>query len=77
MNETNDITLKIVGLPKFNELDYYQYKYNEALKKMLGEPTIENAWAFAEWNRKLFEAEDCYRIGRRLLLQRSQQLQAI
>lgn len=63
-------TLKITGLPKFNEMDYLEYKYQEALKAYLAAPSYENKAAFDEANKALFEAKDAYRIGKRLLDQR-------
>lgn len=74
---TNDDTLKIVGLPKFNEIDYYQHQYDEALTEMLSNPTQENIEEFGKWNAKLYETQDCYRVGQRLLIDRSRQLQLL
>jgi len=65
------ITLKIRNLPKLNEREYFQYMYDEAMKRMLAEPTQTNIDAFGTANAKLFETEDAYRIAQRLLLERA------
>lgn len=62
-------TIKIKDLPKFNELDWAQWKYDTALKAMLNSPTKENQQTFAEANRYLYEIQDKYRIGKKLLIQ--------
>jgi hypothetical protein len=60
------ITLKITGLPQWNEREYAQYQYDMALKRMEANPTEDNIKAFGEANCHLFEVEDAYRIGTRL-----------
>lgn len=70
MNQNNDITLKIVGLPKFNELDYLQYKYDEALERYLESKLWEDRIAFEAANKALFEAKYAYQKGFMLLAQR-------
>jgi len=64
-----DITQKIPNLPQLNEREYMQYKYDQALKAMLNSPTKENVAAFGKANCDLFEVEDAYRIGARLLIE--------
>ncbi len=61
-------TLKIKGLPKINEKEYAQIKYDQALKMMLKSPTKENIQTFEEANKRLFEVQDAYRIATRLLI---------
>jgi len=63
------ITVKIKNLPGLNEREYAQYKYDEALRFMLSSPTRENIQTFEETNKKLFEIEDKYRLGAKLLIQ--------
>jgi hypothetical protein len=68
------ITLKIKNLPRLNELEYVQYKYNEAVKTMLDFPSETNIGAFILANKKLFEVKDAYRIAERLLNERDLQM---
>jgi hypothetical protein len=63
-----EITQKLTNLPELNEKEYYQYMYDQALKAMLKNPTKENIDAFGVANTKLYEIEDAYRIGSRLLI---------
>jgi len=63
------VTLKIKNLPQMNERDCAQHKYNEALKTMLIDPSKENINTFEEANKILYDVQDAYRIGRRLLIE--------
>lgn len=72
-----DVTQKIHGLPELNEREYAQYKYDEALKAMLKDPTPDNIQAFVLANDLIYEVQDAYRIGSKLLLLRSQNLHAL
>jgi hypothetical protein len=69
MSDNLEDTLKIPGLPKYNEHEYAKIKYNEALQIMLASPTLENIEAFSKANERLYEVEDAYRIGGRLKLE--------
>jgi hypothetical protein len=71
---TNDepdgpITLKIEGLPEYNEREYMKFKYDLALLAMIRNPSQQNIEAFGKANCDLFEVEDAYRIGAALLIQ--------
>lgn len=67
-NDNGPDTLKIKGLPEFNEKDYAQIKYDEALQKMLETPTEANVEAFANANAYYWEVMDAYRLGKKLLI---------
>jgi hypothetical protein len=66
--DTNLITLKISNLPEFNEKDYVQMKYDEALQNMLASPTEANIKAFEDANARYWEVMDAYRLGKKLLI---------
>lgn len=61
------ITKKIPAVSKTDELEFYKKKFDEALAKMLKTPTKDNIDAFTKANANLYEVEDAYRIGKRLL----------
>lgn len=67
-------TVKIPSVRSMNEKEYAQFKYDEALKKMLENPTKENLEAFGKANAHLYEVEDAYRIALRLLSERARNL---
>lgn len=67
-------TVKIPAVKSMNEKEYAQYLYDEALKKMLANPTKENVDAFTAANAHLFEVEDAYRIALRLISERARNL---
>lgn len=69
-----DSTIKTKAAPAMNEREYALYLYNQALKKMVNEPTQENIAAFGSANEHLFRVEDSYRIAARLLMERAQNL---
>ena len=69
IEQDGPITKKIQGLPKYNERQYMQFKYDLAFKAMLNNPTRENIEAFGKANCDLYEIEDAYRIGTRLILE--------
>lgn len=71
-NETT--TVKVSSVKAMNEKEYAQYLYDEALKKMLDDPSQENIDAFGRANAHLFEVEDAYRIALRLLSIRARNL---
>lgn len=76
--EDQKTTKKIPAITEQNELDYVQMKYDEALQVMLRSPTIENIQTFTEANKRLYEAQDAYRIGKKLkTLHRSRQLHRV
>jgi len=75
-DEQTDTTLKIRGLPKITEKEYLQYQYDTALRQMLKDPKEENVKNFEKANARLFEVQDLYRIGYRLLLERAKRLLA-
>ena len=68
------ITLKLKNLPRFNEKEYAQQQYDQALKNMLDNPSPETIKAFGVANAHLFEVQDLYRIALRLLLERAKKL---
>jgi hypothetical protein len=70
MDEENPTTVKIKGITQINEKEYAQAQYDEALQAMIDNPSQETIKAFGIANQKLFEVEDAYRIGARLLLER-------
>lgn len=74
-NDERPTTQKITNLPPvMNEKEYAQYLYDEALKAMLENPNdIEKVNAFTEANRRLYEVQDSYRIGGRLLIERNKE----
>ena len=66
----------VKALPKMNEQEYAQYRYDQALQYMLDHPTNPEARiAFERANKKLYEVQDAYRIGARLLLERARRVQ--
>lgn len=67
--EDGPITLKIKGLPEYNEREYVKFRYDLALQAMLKNPTEKNIEAFGKANCDLYEIEDAYRIGTRLILE--------
>lgn len=71
MNDDTQITIKLKNVPRLNERDYAQMKYDEARIHMLENPTKDNIALFEEANKKLFEVQDAYRIGARLILERA------
>lgn len=71
MDEENPTTVKIPGVTQINERQYAQMKYDKALQEMIDHPSEETIKAFGEANQKLFEIEDAYRIGARLLLEKA------
>ena len=69
MNKSlSDTTVKIKGLSPMTELDYLEYRYKQALAKLMLHPTLENMQAFEKVNKEFFETQDLYRIGARLLI---------
>lgn len=74
MVEEPKSTVKIQAAPAMNEREYAQYLYDEALKKMIANPTKANIDAFTAANVHLFEVEDLYRIAARLLLERARRV---
>lgn len=69
-NGPDTIKLSTGPVQTTNEREYAQYKYDQARATMLKSPTEENVNAFIEANKYLYEVEDSYRIGGRLLIQR-------
>jgi hypothetical protein len=65
---------RIATAPVMDEKQYARYKYDQALAAMEKNPTKENVAAFEAANKHLFEVEDSYRIGARLLFERAQNL---
>lgn len=61
-------------VPVMDEKQYARWKYDEALRVMEANPTEENVAAFEAANKHLYEVEDSYRIGARLLFERAQNL---
>lgn len=64
-------TEKIPAITEQNEKDYAHMRYDMALKKMLADRSLESIKEFEEANAYLFEVEDAYRIGAKLLLDRA------
>ena len=62
-------TRKVGILPPMDEKAYAQMRFDEALATMLKSPTVENIQTFTEANRHLYEVQDAYRIGMRLLIE--------
>lgn len=71
--QDNPTTVKhpIVGVRKMDEMEWAQYKYDKALKRMLKDPSPENIKLFEDANRVLWETQDLYRLAQRLLIQRA------
>ena len=68
-NEDQIITQKLHGLTEYNEKDYAKTKYELALQEMLAHPENEAyIQAFIQANTELFEVEDAYHQGTKLLL---------
>jgi hypothetical protein len=67
MEDNGPDTLKIKNLDKMNELDYVQYKYDQALKTYLEHPSYENRKAFVEANNLLVDTRWAYRKGAELM----------
>lgn len=63
-------TVKIHAVSQMNEKEYAQYCYDQAMQKMLDKPTPQNIAEFEKANKHLYEVQDAYRIGTRLLLER-------
>lgn len=67
----------ITQLPTLmNEKDYAQWKYDHALSAMLANPSAKNRADFEAANKFLYEVQDKYRIGGRLLIQKGEQKEA-
>lgn len=67
----------ITSLPTLmNEKEYAQWKYDEALAKMLADPTLENREAFDKANEFLYEVQNRYHIGAKRLLLKAQEKEA-
>jgi len=64
-------TEKIPAITKINEKEYARMRYDAALQKMLTDKTPESIYEFEAANAYLFEVEDLYRIGAKLLLDRA------
>ena len=72
LEESDGVTTKKIDvITKENELEYAQRQYDEAVQKMLLIPTLDNVKAFELANKKLFEIQDAYRLGAKLLLMRT------
>lgn len=74
MNEDKDITLKIRGLPKLNELQLAQQEYNKTFDALIKEPTQVNLNAFKKAYKHLFEVKDAYSLAWVLLQERTNRL---
>lgn len=67
-------TVKISSITKKDEKEYAREQYALALANMLEKKTLESVQAFEKANKKLFEVEDAYRLGLRLLTERAQRV---
>lgn len=64
-------TRKVECIKQPDEKEIAQKQYDEALAKMLAEPTKDNIDEFSKANEHLYEVEDLYRIAIRLLTERA------
>lgn len=71
---SQDTTKKMAAIPQMNEKQWARFKYDEARANMLANPTPDNCKAFADANTHLYEVEDAYRIGARIMFERAQQV---
>jgi hypothetical protein len=70
----SDTTKKLMVPPKMNEKEYARWRYDQALLNMTQKGTPESIKEFELANKHLYEVEDAYRIGMRLLLERAQRV---
>jgi len=72
-NQTTTVKIKAIReIP--DEKTLAQLAYDEAKARMLMNPSQENIEAFGRANAHLYEVEDAYRIGTRLLTERAKNL---